>query len=150
MSEHDLDEVYTMRLLLEVPGTLQAGAAAGPDEIAQLTSIADDIERTAEDGDIVGFLDADRRFHLTLLQLCGNTRLVDTVASLRDQTRLYGLERLAKQGSLMGSAREHHDMLAAIAAKDFEGLESLIRSHLQHVRSDWADPADGIHANKGT
>ncbi|MFD0448742.1 GntR family transcriptional regulator [Streptomyces indonesiensis] len=98
MSEHDLDEVYTMRLLLEVPGTLQAAANAQPEDLTRLAVIADEIEKTAREGDVVGFLEADRRFHLGLLQLCGNRRLVTTVAAMRDQTRLYGLEALAERG----------------------------------------------------
>lgn len=98
MSEHDLDEVYTMRLLLEVPGTLQAAANAQPEDLTRLTVIADEIAKTAREGDVVGFLEADRRFHLGLLQLCGNRRLVATVAAMRDQTRLYGLEHLRNGG----------------------------------------------------
>ncbi|MEK8173874.1 FCD domain-containing protein [Streptomyces sp. M19] len=96
--------------------------------------------KAAEDGDVVGFLDADRRFHLGLLALCGNRRLVATVASLRDQTRLYGLEALAERGVLHGSAHEHLDMLAAIDEGDAGRLERMVRRHLLHVRSDWARP----------
>ncbi|MBO3682083.1 GntR family transcriptional regulator [Streptomyces sp. NEAU-YJ-81] len=140
MSEHDLDEVYTMRLLLEVPGTLQAAANAQPEDLTRLTVIADEIEKTAREGDVVGFLEADRRFHLDLLQLCGNRRLVTTVAAMRDQTRLYGLEALAERGVLDNSAHEHHHLLEAIARNDANGLENLIRHHLLHVRSDWARP----------
>ncbi|MGE6738248.1 GntR family transcriptional regulator, partial [Streptomyces sp. NPDC059900] len=143
LSEHDLDEVYTMRLLLEVPGTLRAAANAKPEDIARLGIIADEIERTARDGDVAGFLDADRRFHLDLLELCGNRRLVSTVAAMRDQTRLYGLEALAEQGTLDNSAHEHHEILDAITRDDTEGLERLMRQHLEHTRSDWARPDEG-------
>ncbi|MFD7705964.1 GntR family transcriptional regulator [Streptomyces sp. NPDC059785] len=138
MSEHDLDEVYTMRLLLEVPGTLRAAANARPEDIARLRSVADEIVTTARDGDVTGFLDADRRFHIGLLGLCGNRRLVDTVTSMRDQTRLYGLENLAERGALNHSAHEHHDLLDAVADRDMERLEEIVRHHLLHTRSDWA------------
>lgn len=138
LSEHDLNEVYTMRLLLEVPGTLQAAAHAGPENIAHLRGVADEIEEAARAGDVVGFLEADRRFHLGLLDMCGNRRLVATVVAMRDQTRLYGLEALAARGVLDRSAREHHDILEAVARGDMDGLERLIRHHLRHTRSDWA------------
>lgn len=141
MSEHDLDEVYAMRLLLEVPGTLRAAENAKPDDVAALRKVADDIVRAAQAADVVAFLDADRRFHLGLLRLCGNRRLVDTVLSLRDQTRLYGLDALAEHGLLDRSAHEHHDMLDAVAAGDAERLEETVRHHLRHTRSDWAQPS---------
>ncbi|RYE40756.1 MAG: GntR family transcriptional regulator [Hyphomicrobiales bacterium] len=138
MSDQDLDEVYQMRMLLEVPATLEAAENATVDDIAQLESLAHDIEAAARDGEVVAFLDADRRFHLSLLTLCGNKRLVATVAALRDQTRLYGLDDLAERGVLADSASEHHEIVAAIRAKNTSALDTLIRAHLRHVRSDWA------------
>jgi DNA-binding GntR family transcriptional regulator len=140
MSEHDLDEVHEMRLLLEVPGAEKAAAQVGDTDLAALEEIITEIEAAATDGDIVRFLDADRRFHLDLLGLTGNRRLVDTVGGLRDQTRLYGLQRLARQGGLVESAREHRDILAAITARDTGRLGDIMREHLRHVRVDWSAP----------
>lgn len=139
MSEQDLDEVYELRLLVEVPGTLKAAAQATDADLTRLSSLAEEIEDAAKDGDVTRFLDADRRFHLDLLGLCGNRRLVDSVATLRDQTRLYGLEKLADSGRLVDSAREHRDILAAMADHDTDRLDEIIRAHLRHVRADWAD-----------
>ncbi|WP_028935219.1 GntR family transcriptional regulator [Pseudonocardia spinosispora] len=138
MSERDLDEVYEMRLLIELPGTLRAASHATAEDIERLGLIAGEIEKAANDGDIVRFLDADRRFHLDLLALCGNRRLVDTVAALRDQTRLYGLESLAEHGRLGSAASEHREFLAAMAEGDATVLEAIVRRHLEHVRADWA------------
>ncbi|MBU6529727.1 GntR family transcriptional regulator [Streptomyces sp. NPDC057245] len=148
MSEHDLDEVFSMRLLLEVPGTLWAAERATPEDLAALRAVADEIEAAAGAGDVVAFLDADRRFHAGLLRLCGNRRLVDTVLSLRDQTRLYGLDALARHGTLDASAREHHAMLDAVAAGDTGRLEEAVRHHLRHTRSDWAQPEDDAPSGK--
>jgi DNA-binding GntR family transcriptional regulator len=138
MSEHDLDEVYEMRLLLELPGTLSAAARIAEADLDRLRALAEDIESAAEAGDVVRFLDADRRFHLDLLACGGNRRLVDAVATLRDQTRLYGLENLAERGTLVESAREHREILDVIADGDAAKLEELMRAHLRHIRADWA------------
>ncbi|WP_337821493.1 GntR family transcriptional regulator [Amycolatopsis sp. A1MSW2902] len=138
ITERDLDEIYEMRLLLEVPATLSAGAAAGPDDLARLDALAGEIESAAEAGDVARFLEADRRFHLDLLALAGNGRLIDAIATLRDQTRLYGLEKLAERGRLADSAREHREMLATIAERDWTRLEDQVRAHLKHVRAEWA------------
>ncbi|WP_254885519.1 GntR family transcriptional regulator [Streptomyces sp. NA02950] len=140
MSEHDLDEIHEIRLFLEIPGTLKAAALAGPEDLRRLEAIAEDIEAAAEARDVPRLLDADRRFHLELLALGGNGRLVDTVAALRDRTRLYGLEALAARGSLGGAAGEHRAILAAVAERDTGRLEGLLREHLHHVRADWARP----------
>ncbi|MCG3753773.1 GntR family transcriptional regulator [Amycolatopsis sp. Poz14] len=138
ITERDLDEIYEMRVLLEVPATLSAGAAAGPDDLARLDALAGEIESAADAGDVARFLEADRRFHLDLLALAGNGRLIDSIATLRDQTRLYGLEKLAERGRLADSAREHREMLATIAERDWARLEDQVRAHLKHVRAEWA------------
>ena len=139
MSDKDLDEVYELRLLVEIPGTIKAAERATASDLEYLGSLLTEYEDAAKERDNMRCLDADRRFHLDLLALGGNQRLVDTVAGLRDQKRLYGLEGLAKHGVLEHSAAEHRLILAAISARDFPGLESIMQKHLHHVRSDWAD-----------
>ncbi|PNE21532.1 GntR family transcriptional regulator [Amycolatopsis sp. BJA-103] len=138
MEEQDLDEIYEMRQLLEVPGTLSAAAKTGPADLERLGDLAGEIERAARENDVAGFLEADRRFHLALLSLAGNRRLLESIANLRDQTRLYGLEKLAESGRLTGAAGEHREILAAIAARDWDALENLMHTHLRHTRADWA------------
>ncbi|GAB3568780.1 GntR family transcriptional regulator [Amycolatopsis endophytica] len=138
MSEQDLDEIYELRQLLEVPATLSAAAKASPADLERLSGLAREIEAAAAAGDVPRFLDADRRFHLDLLSLGGNRRLVANIATLRDQTRLYGLEKLAEAGRLTGAADEHRVLLEAIAARDPSRVEDLMRAHLEHTRADWA------------
>ena len=60
-------------------------------------------------------LAADRDFHLGMLALASNTRLVGIVSSLRSQTRLLGLPPLVAQKALGGSAREHRTLLGLVA-----------------------------------
>jgi DNA-binding GntR family transcriptional regulator len=60
------------------------------------------IEQTAAAGDLAAYLAADRDFHLGMLALASNTRLVEIVSSLRSQTRLLGLPPLVAQKALGG------------------------------------------------
>jgi DNA-binding GntR family transcriptional regulator len=99
------------------------------------------IEQTARNRDLAGNLAADRDFHLTLLAAGGNSRLVSTVARLRDQTRLHNLHTINADGSLITSAEEHRPLLAAITHHDEHTAERLMRQHLEHIRHDWSRPA---------
>jgi DNA-binding GntR family transcriptional regulator len=56
-------------------------------------------------GDLIGYLEADRRFHLALLALAGNEHLVAVVDDLRKRSRLFGLQELAAAGKLEASGR---------------------------------------------
>jgi DNA-binding GntR family transcriptional regulator len=138
LSDADLDEIYRLRLMLEVPAMVQLAERGIADERERLTALAEDIEKAAADRDVIRFLEADRAFHLELLGLLGNGRLVSIVANLRDQTRLYGLKALAAQNMLGSSAAEHRRLLAAIEAGDAQEVDRLARAHLEHTRREWA------------
>lgn len=138
ISEHDLDEIGEMRRMLEVPGIVALIDRADDEDIEALRPVAAEIETAARAGDVPVFLDADRRFHLGLLELGGNTRLVQTVAQLRDQTRLYGVNTLAERGILQQTAPEHFELLDALLARDPSRAEDVMTCHLDHIRGEWA------------
>lgn len=137
MSEADLDEVSHIRLLLEVPSTVEVARNADPDVLQTLGTIAGDIVAAAAVGDLIEYLDSDRRFHVLLIDQLGNRRLTEMVDRLRRQTRLFGLNRLVENGALVASAQEHHDLLAAMAARDLTATRRLITRHIRHVRGLW-------------
>lgn len=141
MTEHDLDEVFELRMMIEVPamGRL-AREGLGTETEQQARDLAEQCSAWAHDGDVARFLATDRELHLSLTGLLGNARMVRTVAQLRDQTRLYGLAALAQAHQLDTAAAEHHVLLDAVAAGDVETAELLMTAHLAHVRSDWAAP----------
>jgi DNA-binding GntR family transcriptional regulator len=61
------------------------------------------------------------------------------VRSLRSRSRIYGLRKLADQGELVPSAREHAALLDLIEAGDVDGAERLMDRHIRHVRGIWAE-----------
>ena len=138
LADDDLDDITELRALIEVPTVAMLAAAIEPADIEALRPLAQEIVDSAEDGDLIRYLDADRRFHLRLLSLAGNPRLVDVVRELRAQTRLYGLDQLVEQGRLTASAAEHHELLDALAERDSARTEAVMRRHIGHVRGIWA------------
>src|SRR3954467_15798109 len=112
--EDDLDEISQLRLMLEVPSMRIVAERASDDELRALRDTVEQIEATATAADVAGFLLADRAFHLGMLELTGNRRLVRLVAQLRDQTRIAGIIPLAREGNLAKSAAEHRAILAPL------------------------------------
>jgi DNA-binding GntR family transcriptional regulator len=143
ITEHDLAEIYEMRLVLEVHAIGKLSETGVGDRLDELTRLVDLIEQTARDGDVAGNLQADRDFHIGLMEATGNQRLARTVTSLRDQTRLFNLRNLAATGQLMHWADEHRPLLAAITAGDRTTAEALMREHLAHVPGDWSTSPAG-------
>lgn len=140
--EDDLDEISQLRLMLEVPSMRIVAERASHEDLRALRDVVEQIEATAEAADVAGFLLADRAFHLRMLELTGNRRLVGLVARLRDQTRIVGITELARKGNLTKSAAEHRDILDALDARDADNAEQLMKRHLIHTRGIWAGRAD--------
>jgi DNA-binding GntR family transcriptional regulator len=142
LSDRELDEITEIRLLLEIPTTLDVAATAGREALERLRPIAQRIVDAAIDKDLLGYLDHDRQFHLALLAMGENRQLVTIVGELRARSRLFGLEQLAATGELVESAREHLQMVDLMVASDRDGLERLLRTHIRHVRGRWAGTAE--------
>ncbi|MGP3990172.1 GntR family transcriptional regulator [Streptomyces sp. 3N207] len=145
LSERDLAEYVAIRELIEVPTVGRVARSGDPARLEELRPVTREIVAAARAGDLIGFLEADRRFHLALLELAGNRRLVEVVGELRGHARLYGLAGLAKSGQLMESAEEHEVLLDLVLARDAEGAERRMRTHLGRLRSQWesAGEAEG-------
>jgi DNA-binding GntR family transcriptional regulator len=142
ISDEDLDEIHELRILIEVP---TSGKVAGrlPKSVARrLVRLAAETEAAAATGDLVGFLSADRDFHLGLLEVHGNRRLIDFIAQLRDQARLFGLGALVAAGELAVSAAEHRQILETIERGDAKAAEAAMLKHLRHTRGTWAGMAE--------
>lgn len=137
MSEADLDQISRIRLLLEVPTMAEVARTIAPAALDALTPLADAIEDAAARGDLIGYLDADRQFHVELIATLANPRLTDLVDRLRRQTRLFGLNDLIIAGRLGASAHEHHELLDLLRAGDADAVAELMRSHINHTRGLW-------------
>ncbi|MFF5455713.1 GntR family transcriptional regulator [Streptomyces sp. NPDC012950] len=142
VSERDLDQYTELRTLIEVPTVGRITKTAARERLEELRPVAEEIVARARDHDLIGYLEADRRFHLALLGLSGNERLVETVGDLRKRSRLYGLTGLDEAGLLVSSAEEHLELLDLMIAGNARGAEACMRRHLGHVRSLWAEGRD--------
>ncbi len=137
ISETDLDEISQIRLLLEVQSTVDVARAISSGVLDRLSKTADEIVAAAARGDLIEYLDSDRRFHVDLISQLGNARLTELVDRFRRQTRLFGLGKLVETGRLVASAEEHHELLDAMRARDAAATRRVISSHIKHVRGLW-------------
>ncbi|MFI5426750.1 GntR family transcriptional regulator [Aeromicrobium sp. UC242_57] len=90
----ELRQIFSLRLLLEVPATRAAAVLATDDDIAALEADIERMRQAMDGQDAETFLRADRQFHRTLLTISGNDRLaefVERTAQHRAQQR--GLDR---------------------------------------------------------
>jgi DNA-binding GntR family transcriptional regulator len=145
VSERQLDEFTQIRQLIEIPVVAGLAGSVDPADFEALRPAARAIVDAAAAGDLVEYVEADRRFHLALLGMAGNEHLVTVVDDLRKRARLFGLRDLAARGRLEDSAREHLELLDALATADAEAVRAVMARHLGHVRGLWANKAAQGH-----
>ncbi|NBE94193.1 GntR family transcriptional regulator [Nonomuraea sp. KC401] len=139
LSDRDLDELTEIRQLIEVPTVARLADSARAEEFERLRPIAEEIVSASERGDLLAYIDADLRFHVELLALCGNAHLVSVVRDLRTRARLYGLSQLSERGTLSDSAMEHLTLLDALKSGDAAAVRQIMEEHIGHVRGIWAE-----------
>ncbi|GLY15343.1 GntR family transcriptional regulator [Kineosporia rhizophila] len=137
VSEQDLWEIVRLRQLLEVPPMRDIARTIQPSSFAGLREKAGLIVRHAAAADIPAYLEADVDFHLSLLKLTGNRRLVEMVRDLRQQTRMVGLVNMIGSEELSRSAGEHHLLMDRLEQRDGRGAEQLMHQHIEHVLGWW-------------
>ena len=145
LSDRDLDQIFQLRMMLEVPAVEAVAGHLSAEDIEECRELAAAATSAAGAGDLGAFLQSDRDFHLRLVSAFNNPRLVEIVERLRDQTRLYGLPDLASKGRLTAAAEEHLSILDAVERGDANLARERLQHHLQHTRGLWVgrdDPPD--------
>jgi DNA-binding GntR family transcriptional regulator len=138
VSEAELDDIAALRMLIEPPTVRQVTPRIPEEAIPALRVLARAIVGNAAAGDLIAYTEADRRFHLAILEYSNNQRLVSLVSDLRSHTRLYGLSGMVDRGTLADSAAEHLELVDLIEARDATGAGNLMKRHIGRVRAEWA------------
>lgn len=138
LGEQDRQEIHQMRSLLEIPSMV---SLTGHPEVvrreAEFRALATDVVTAAGSGDVVGYLGSDLAFHLGLLAILRNGRLVAAVRALRDQTRQLRLTALVGTDDLAAAARSHLHIVDALVRGTAADVSRLMVEHLEHIRTDW-------------
>lgn len=137
VSQQDLQDIVEVRTMLEAPVMAALAGMVPPVDVPRWRELADQISAHADAGKLAEFLEADREFHLGLLSLHGNSRLVAIVTELRSQTRMVGMAKMTNTPELSKSGREHHEMLDLMEQRKVDELEALMASHFAHVLTWW-------------
>jgi DNA-binding GntR family transcriptional regulator len=132
-SLHDLDEIFELRLLLEVPATKRAVERMTTAVRRTLKTRLAAMERAADAGDEDGLWAHDRGFHLQLLLQSGNRRLVSYVDSLRDMVLVRGVSTAGRTRTLAEIVEEHRTILVKVEAGDSDGAAEAMRLHISHT-----------------
>lgn len=132
ISAQDIREIYDV--LIAVEGMAAALLAALPTEVLEGAADALDaetatMEQALGQGNLMGWAEADERFHHDLTELCGNGRLARIAATVRDQSHRARMSTLHLRPAPTESVAEHRRITDAVRRRAPAEAESAARCH---------------------
>lgn len=123
-------QILGIRLAIETGFAEDICAGARSDDISELHQLAAVFTQIAHDGPFDRLYDTNLAFHRKLLVCSGNMQMVNLVDDLRLRTSPAPASQWMDRARIERSAREHVDMVLAVAADDGERLAGLMRQHI--------------------
>jgi DNA-binding GntR family transcriptional regulator len=134
VTERDLDEIFPVIALLEGRCAHEAALRASDADLVALEVLHDKLQKAARDKRIVDYYDANYAIHEAIITLADNRWLAQVIAGLRKILKLARLQQLHAPGRLEQSLSEHLAVFAALKARDADGADAAMRTHLTRQR----------------
>jgi len=120
--------------LLEGRCAFEAAMHASDADLQALEVLHERLAGHARARRIQAYYDTNYAIHEALIRLADNRWLAQVIADLRKILRLARLQTLQAPGRLEQSLSEHLAVFAALKARDCEGAEAAMRTHLHRQR----------------
>jgi DNA-binding GntR family transcriptional regulator len=141
VTEQDLDEIFPVIALLEGRCAYEAAQNASDADLQALEALHDRLARHAKARRVNEYYAANFAIHEAIIALAGNRWLAQVITDLRKIVKLARLQQLHAPGRLDQSLSEHLAVFAALKARDAEGAEAAMRTHLTRQRGALRDLA---------
>jgi DNA-binding GntR family transcriptional regulator len=135
VTARDLDEIFPVIALLEGRCAHEAALHASDADLEALQVLHDKLARHAKARRINDYYAANYEIHEAIIALAGNRWLAQVIGDLRKIVKLARLQQLHAPGRLDQSLAEHLAVFAALKARDAEGAEAAMRTHLSRQRT---------------
>lgn len=127
LGQRDYRELIAARQIIEPPVAALAAAAMDDATIVKLQACIEQMEADIDDEE--RFLLADRDFHVTVAEACGNRVLVRLTVLLRD----FLWKSLKIPHSIPPSLVEHKAIFEALRARDTAAARSAMERHVSNI-----------------
>ena len=134
VTEQDLDEIFPVIALLEGRCAYEAARHASDADLATLEDLHQKLAKHAKARRINEYYAANFAIHEAIITLANNRWLAQVITDLRKIVKLARLQQLHAPGRLEQSLSEHLAVFAALKARDAEGAEAAMRTHLTRQR----------------
>lgn len=132
-TEHDLDEIFDLRVILESYGARLAASNITADQLNYLRTLCNQMDAEVASDRHIRFqhlTELNNRFHRGVLEASGNRRLVAISASVVQRSLVTLTFHLYSPDQLERSCSGHRELVEALLERDQDWAEATMRTHL--------------------
>jgi len=130
----EIEDLYEVREALEVKAISLSVRRANRDEVSRLRKMLDKTDQLYKHGIVKNYDDPEFDFHLELIKLSKNEKLISTWKVLAAQLSLVRMTSSLTSKRYLKALEEHHSMLKFISADNTLRAQNLLRNHLKHSK----------------
>jgi GntR family transcriptional regulator, gluconate operon transcriptional repressor len=132
-SEQDVEEVYSLRSLLEQQAVRLLTSRATADDLVTMEQALTDMFEAASRGKAADLMDRDLEFHKLIWSLAGHRRLAHVLEDLSSQIQMYLAIDTQLYADLVAGIADHQGILDAIRAGSGELAAAKMAAHLKNA-----------------
>lgn len=134
-TEKDIEEINEVRLLLEVPALIQAASHLKEEDVLYLEEILESLKKKVDEENWYDSFNLDMEFHLYLINLCNNSRIIEVYNMLLVQIRTiitFASEYYDERKDLYYT--RHVGLLEAVKSGNSDEIKKLAGSHIEFLK----------------
>lgn len=135
----DIEEIYTLRALLEGFGVSLALDRVQEQDLAYLRDLLDLIVEMAEKKDVIEVSRLNMQFHKKIMELSNHKRLYDSWQSLLAQTQMLSAMTTEYYTSLIDIKKSHKVLLDALVTGDRDHIKRSFELHILKSMNELLD-----------
>jgi len=133
ITQQDIDDIYTIRRLIEGQAVHWAVERIDPDELKELQEVVELMEYYTRKEDYEQLAKLDTRFHDIIYDACKSKVLRHTLSSFHHYVQKARLGSLKVPHRAIDALKEHKAILEAIDKKNPQEAEELMVQHISHA-----------------
>lgn len=129
----DLEEIYGLRAVLEGRAARAALSTLDEGELERVALAARDFVEAVEAGDVAAELEANRRFHLAILDSPDHPHTMRVIRQLWDSTEAYRALYYNLEAERHSAAEAHERIMSALRERDAQRLVGELDAHRERA-----------------
>lgn len=135
LSIKQVDEIYTMRCLLESYATRLTAENITKGHVVYLRELQKRLEVAAKDVELREWLHNNALFHNFMCEHCGNSNLIQVLDKLKRRVHRYRYIAIRIPGQFESSIKYHAGILRACEESDGKLAEKYMKHHLEEIKN---------------